>query len=53
LLKPISIDKLIEAVGYVLEIKEKENNLQKTILKHVHVQILGKLQFHNKLDMRF
>lgn len=43
LLKPISIDKLIEAVDYVLEIKEKENNLQQSILKPVNVQISGKI----------
>lgn len=32
LLKPIDIDKLIEAVDYVREIKEKEQQLQNTVL---------------------
>lgn len=32
LLKPIDIDKLIEAVDYVREIKEKEQRLQNTVL---------------------
>ena len=43
LLKPISIDKLIEAVDYVMEIKEKENTLQDSILKPIHTQIAGKI----------
>lgn len=43
LLKPISIDKLIEAVDYVFEIKEKENSLQQTVLKPVHKQVSGKI----------
>ncbi|PHS67703.1 MAG: DNA-binding response regulator [Flavobacterium sp.] len=43
LLKPISIDKLIEAVDYVSEIKEKENSLQQTILKPVNTQVVGKI----------
>lgn len=43
LLKPISIDKLIEAVDYVLEIKEKENSLQHTVLKPVNSKITGKI----------
>jgi Response regulator of the LytR/AlgR family len=43
LLKPISIDKLIEAVDYVSEIKEKENSLQNTILKPVQTQVTGKI----------
>jgi len=43
LLKPISIDKLIEAVDYVLEIKEKENSLQQSILKPIHQQVAGKI----------
>lgn len=43
LLKPISIDKLIEAVDYVFEIKEKENSLQQTVLRPVNDQIKGKI----------
>ncbi len=43
LLKPISIDKLIEAVDYVSEIKEKENNLQQSVLKPVNKQVHGKI----------
>jgi two-component system LytT family response regulator len=43
LLKPISIDKLIEAVDYVSEIKEKENALQNTVLRPVPTQITGKI----------
>jgi len=43
LLKPISIDKLIEAVDYVSEIKEKENSLQQSVLKPVHKQVAGKI----------
>ncbi len=43
LLKPISIDKLIEAVAYVTEIKEKENNLQHQILKSNLTQVVGKI----------
>ncbi len=43
LLKPISIDKLIEAVDYVYEIKEKENNLQNTVLKPNTIQGVGKI----------
>jgi len=43
LLKPISIDKLIEAVDYVLEIKDKENSLQQTVLKPIHQQVAGKI----------
>lgn len=43
LLKPISIDKLIEAVDYVAEIKEKENSLQNTVLKPVKAQVTGKI----------
>jgi len=33
LLKPISIDELIKAVDYVVEVKAKENELQNTVLK--------------------
>jgi len=43
LLKPIAIDQLIEAVDYVLEIKEKENSLLQTILKPVNTQVAGKI----------
>ncbi len=43
LLKPISIDKLIEAVDYVMEIKEKENSLQHSILKPLQTQVKGKI----------
>lgn len=43
LLKPISIDKLIEAVEYVQEIKQKENSLQNSILKPLQTQVAGKI----------
>lgn len=43
LLKPISIDKLIEAVDYVFEIKENENRLQNTVLKPKLSQVEGKI----------
>ncbi|MDP2686464.1 MAG: LytTR family DNA-binding domain-containing protein [Aequorivita sp.] len=43
LLKPISIDKLIEAVEYVQEIKQKENKLQNSILKPLQTQVVGKI----------
>jgi two-component system LytT family response regulator len=43
LLKPISIDKLIEAVDYVYAIKEKENSLQNTVLQPVNAQVNGKI----------
>ncbi len=43
LLKPISIDKLIEAVDYVSEIKQKENSLQNTVLKPKLTQVEGKI----------
>jgi two-component system LytT family response regulator len=43
ILKPISIDKLIEAVDYVSEIKEKENSLQNTVLQPKHRQVEGKI----------
>lgn len=43
LLKPISIDKLIEAVDYVQEIKQKENSLQNAILKPLQTQVAGKI----------
>lgn len=43
LLKPISIDKLIEAVDYVSEIKEKENSLQNSVLQPVLTHVTGKI----------
>jgi len=43
LLKPISIDTLIEAVDYVHEIKEKENKLQNTVLKPKQTTVSGKI----------
>lgn len=43
LLKPISIDKLIEAVDYVNEIKEKENALENSVLKPVISEVKGKI----------
>ncbi len=43
LLKPISIDTLIEAVNYVSEIKVKENKLQHSVLKPINTQVLGKI----------
>lgn len=43
LLKPISIDKLIEAVDYVNEIKEKENSLENRVLQPRITQVEGKI----------
>lgn len=43
LLKPISIENLIEAVDYVSEIKEKENHLQNTVLQPKLTQVTGKI----------
>ena len=43
LLKPISIDKLIEAVAYVTEIKTKENTLQDSVLQPKQLQVTGKI----------
>ncbi|MGJ8667405.1 MAG: LytR/AlgR family response regulator transcription factor [Patiriisocius sp.] len=43
LLKPISIDKLIEAVDYVAEIKQKENELQDVVLQPKVRQVDGKI----------
>ncbi|MEM7185863.1 MAG: LytTR family DNA-binding domain-containing protein [Bacteroidota bacterium] len=43
LLKPISIDTLIEAVDYVHEIKEKENQLQDTVLQPKQTAVSGKI----------
>ena len=43
LLKPISIDKLIEAVDYVSEIKNKENLLQNSVLTPLNSQVSGKI----------
>ncbi len=43
LLKPISIDKLIEAVNYVFEIKEKENSLINSVLEPKKNKVSGKI----------
>ncbi|MAM30261.1 MAG: DNA-binding response regulator [Flavobacteriaceae bacterium] len=43
LLKPLDIDKLIDAVDYVHEIKTKENSLQNTVLKPRLSQVTGKI----------
>ncbi|WP_428740726.1 LytR/AlgR family response regulator transcription factor [Tenacibaculum sp.] len=43
LLKPISIDELIKAVGLVTEIKEKENELENAILTPKATAINGKI----------
>lgn len=43
LLKPISIDKLIQAVDYVTEIKQKENSLQNTVLRPLQEHVSGKI----------
>jgi len=43
LLKPIDIDKLIEAVDYVHEIKEQENNLQNKVLQPTVSHTSGKI----------
>lgn len=43
LMKPINIDELINAVNYVLEVKEKENNLQEKVLNSNSRGIEGKL----------
>ncbi|RKF04409.1 LytTR family two component transcriptional regulator [Tenacibaculum lutimaris] len=43
LLKPISIDKLIKAVSLVTEIKEKENELENTILTPKTTAVNGKI----------
>lgn len=43
LLKPISIDALIEAVDYVQEIKTKEKKLQESVLKSNVSQVQGKI----------
>ena len=43
LLKPISIDKLIEAVDYVSEIIENENSLQNSVLRPIHQPVAGKI----------
>ncbi|MBW2939037.1 LytTR family DNA-binding domain-containing protein [Aureisphaera sp. CAU 1614] len=43
LLKPIDIDKLIDAVKYVSEIKEQENRLQNMILKPKQTVVAGKI----------
>lgn len=43
LLKPIDIDKLIDAVDYVHEIKTKENSLQNAVLQPKIAQVSGKI----------
>lgn len=43
LMKPISIDELIKAVDYVVEIKEKENALQEQVLTPKTRNINGKI----------
>ncbi len=43
LLKPIDIDKLIDAVDYVHEIKTKENSLQNIVLRPKITQVTGKI----------
>lgn len=43
LLKPIDIDKLIDAVDYVHDIKTKENSLQNAVLKPKIAPITGKI----------
>ncbi|MFT4848809.1 MAG: two-component system LytT family response regulator [Sediminicola sp.] len=43
LLKPISIESLIEAVDYVSEIKTKENSLQNKVLKPGLTEVAGKI----------
>ena len=43
LLKPISIDKLIDAVDYVREIKTKENSLIDRVLKPTQSRVEGKI----------
>ncbi|MFC7357989.1 LytR/AlgR family response regulator transcription factor [Jejudonia soesokkakensis] len=43
LLKPISIDTLIEAVAYVYDIKEKENSLQNRVLQPKHKVVANKI----------
>lgn len=43
LLKPIDIDKLIEAVDYVADIKEKENSLANTIVSPKQQFVSGKI----------
>lgn len=43
LLKPISIEQLIEAVDYVSQIKEKENRLQNSVLKALTGRVTGKI----------
>lgn len=43
LLKPISIDELIKAVDYVVEIKKKEDELQHSVLKTKVTSVDGKI----------
>nr|WP_299383364.1 LytTR family DNA-binding domain-containing protein [Allomuricauda sp.] len=43
LMKPINIDELIKAVGYVKEIKEKENALEGQVLRAKSIKAEGKI----------
>lgn len=43
LLKPVSIDELIKAVDYVVQIKEKENALEDKVLKAFNSEKQGKI----------
>ncbi len=43
LMKPINIDELIKAVGYVMEIKQKENALEGQVLKAKSTKAEGKI----------
>lgn len=43
LLKPISIDQLIKAVNHVMDIKEKENQLQNKVLTAKVTNVVGKI----------
>ncbi|SDM48063.1 LytR/AlgR family response regulator transcription factor [Kriegella aquimaris] len=43
LMKPISIDELVRAVHYVMEIKEKEDQLEDRVLRPKLGQVLGKI----------
>ncbi|MDX1461787.1 MAG: LytTR family DNA-binding domain-containing protein [Marinirhabdus sp.] len=43
LLKPLDIDKLIDAVDYVHEIKTKENSLQNAVIQSKVTQVSGKI----------
>ncbi|WP_209405081.1 LytTR family DNA-binding domain-containing protein [Pseudozobellia sp. WGM2] len=43
LTKPINIDELIKAVEYVVEVKEKENDLEDTVLRPKFKSVNGKI----------